>query len=122
MLALEIGVRLNQQRFLLLLRCLRDLQGNLVVLGVDLEQQIALPDGGAVLIGDLVEEALHARDEIDAIERRRRARQLHVERDLALIGLGDRDLGRRRRLVLVLLLAGAEQQNGREGHANAQSR
>ena len=87
-LRFKIGLRLQEQRLLLLLRGLRDLQRDLEVLLIDLEQQVALLDGGAVLVGDLVEEALHARDQIDAVERGRRARHLHVEGDFALLGLG----------------------------------
>ncbi len=123
LLALQVGVRLQEQRLLLRLRRLRDLQGDLEVLLVDLEEQVALLDRGAVLVADLVEEALHAGDEIDVIERRGAAGHLHVERDLALLGLGDGDLGGRRRLVGVALAARGQQQRNRDadgGEAQSQ--
>ena len=120
LLALQVGVGLQEQRFLLRLRRLRDLQGDLEVLLVDLEEQVALLDRGAVLVADLVEEALHAGHEIDVVERRRAAGHLHVESDLALLRLGDGDLGGRRRLIGVALAAGGEQQ--RNGDADEAGR
>ena len=67
LLALQVGVRLQQQGLLLRLRRLRDLQRDLEILLVELEEQIALLDRSAVLVADVVEEALYARDEIDVM-------------------------------------------------------
>ena len=125
-LALEVGVGLDEQRLLLRLGGLRDLKRDLVVLLVDLEKHVALFDEGAVLVADGVEKSLHPRHEIDAIDRSRDAGHLHVERDVAALGLGDGDLCGRRGTVCVLLSAGGERQGrserGRPGRPRAQSR
>jgi len=69
---------------------------------------IALLHRLAVRIGDLLEEALDARDQIGGVDRRSVAGRLEEARDLLLDGLRDRDLRRRRRLIGVALPAPGE--------------
>jgi hypothetical protein len=100
-LAVEICFRLHQQRLLLPLRGLRDLQARLIGRALDLEQGRAGCHPVAVLVADLLEKPLHARHEVDLVEGRRVARQLEVQGDAALLRLLDADLRRRRWLIFV---------------------
>ena len=72
---------------------------------LDDEQQIALFDRGPVDIFDLFEKALHARFELDLVERLGVAGELDVKRHVLLQRLRDHDLGRRRRNIGILLAA-----------------
>jgi len=76
--------------------------------GIDLEQQIALLDDGAILIADLDEKALDAGDEVDGVESLRIAGLLGEGNQRLLERHRYRDVGRRRRDELVLRLAAGQ--------------
>ena len=104
-LALEFRLRLRQGRLRADDGRLRRVDLELVGLRLDREQRRALLDEVAVLVADRLHEALHARDEIDRVDRRGVAGRFEIARDLLLDRRGDRDLRRRRRGVLVVLAA-----------------
>jgi hypothetical protein len=87
---------------------LRLLELELVRLGLDDEQRRPLLRVVAVFVIDLLQEALHARDQIGGVYRRRVTGGLEVAGDLLLHRNGDGDLRRRRRHVAVLLSAARE--------------
>ena len=85
---------------------LRELR--LVGVLLDHEQQIALFDRGAIHIFDLLEEALHARFELDLGNRSHIAGELGIERHFLLERLGHHDLWWGRRNIGILLPARRE--------------
>ena len=91
----------------------RPLELEPVRLGLDDEKRCPLLHLVAVLVIDLLQEALHPRDQIGSIYRRGIAGGLEVAGDLLLHRNGDGDLRRRRRYVVVLLPAGAERRGER---------
>ncbi|MGY4415560.1 hypothetical protein ACVWW4_007296 [Bradyrhizobium sp. LB7.1] len=111
-LPLVVGFRLPERRLRTDLGGLRLLELELVGLGLDREQLGALFDEGAVRVVDRLQEALHARDEIDILDRRGVAGGLDIARDRALHGRGDVHLGRRRRDERILVLAAGERGHG----------
>lgn len=104
-LALEIGFRLLERRLRTDLGRLRLVELQLVGLGLDGEQRGALLDEGAVLVIDRLQEALHARDEIDTFDRGGIARGVEEARDGALHRLCDCNLRGRRRHESILFAA-----------------
>ncbi len=83
--------------------CACSLELELIGLRLDREQLGALLDEGAVLIVDRLQEALHPRDEVDALDRRGVAGGLDVARHGALqLGAAIVHLGQRRRQERVL--------------------
>src|SRR5262249_29615460 len=107
-LALIFSFRLLQRRLRGDLGGLRPLELELVRLGLDDEERRSFLYLLALLVVDLLQEPLHARDQIGGVYRRRIAGGLEVAGDLLLRRNGDGDLRRRRRDVVVLLPAGAE--------------
>ncbi len=80
-LALEIGIALPHRGLRAGFRGLRLFELQLVGFGLDREQRGAFLDEGAVLIIDRLQNALHARDEIDILDRRGIAGRLQIARD-----------------------------------------
>src|SRR5262249_30729107 len=76
-------------------------------------------DGRAVPVVDSLEETLHARDEIDAVEGGRVTRDFEIMRDRLLHRMGDRHLRGRRGDVTVLLAARRNQQGRERDRRNA---
>jgi hypothetical protein len=93
-------------------RGLGDLQARLVGKLLDREQGGASWDPVAVLVSDLLEEPLHAGDQVDLVEGGRVARQLHVEGDRLDQWFGDADFRRRRRLILIAVLTRCQRKAG----------
>ena len=112
-LAFIFGFRLLQRRLRGGLGGLRPLELELVRLGLDDEERRSFLYLLALLVVDLLQEPLHARDQIGGVYRRRVAGGLEVAGDLLLHRNGDGDLRRRRRYVVVLLPAGAERRGER---------
>src|SRR5436190_22733857 len=83
----------------------RLLELKLVRLGLDDEQRRPLLRVVAVFVIDLLQEALHPRDQIGGVYRRGVTGGLEVAGDLLLRRNGDADLRRRRRHIAVLLSA-----------------
>jgi hypothetical protein len=105
----EFGFGVDQRRLGAILRCLCLLELDLVGLRLDHEQGRALLHRGAVLILDLLDVALHTRQELDGIHRRGVAGRLQIGRERLLQGKLDRHLRRRRRDEAVLLPARRQQ-------------
>jgi hypothetical protein len=101
-LALEVGLRLFHRCLGAGLGGLRLLELQLVGLGLDREQRRAFLHEGPVLIVDRLQNALHARDQIDALDRRGIAGGLEKARDRALHRQRDFNFRRRRRYKGVL--------------------
>ena len=100
-LALVFGLRLLQRRLGAGLRRLRREKLQAIRFGLDGEQQGVLLHEIAVGVADLLNEALHARHQIDRIDRRRVAGGVEIAGNVPLGGRRDGDLGRRRRRVLI---------------------
>jgi len=113
-LALVLGFVLLERRGGADHRRLRRLDLEPVRLRLDGEQRGALLDEVAVGIADGLHEPLHARHQIDRIDGRRVAGRLEIIGHFALDGIGDGDLGRRRRGVAIVLPAGGDRQRGNE--------
>jgi len=102
-LPLEIGFRLFQRSLCTGLRGLRLFKLELVGIRLDREKRLALLDARAVLVVDRLQEALHARDEVDRFHRRGIAGGVDEPRDILLHGYGDVHLGRWRWHICILL-------------------
>ncbi len=88
-LPLEIGVGLPHRGLRAGFRGLRLFELQLVGIGLDREQRSAFLDQGAILIIDRLQNALHACDQIDILDRRGVAGLLQIARDGPLQGNGD---------------------------------
>ncbi|GJE45787.1 hypothetical protein AEGHOMDF_4987 [Methylobacterium soli] len=115
-LALVLGLRVGAGRHLRRQAALRLFELRLVGVALEREERRALPDAGAVRVGDGVEEALDAGFEIDGREGLGVAGQLEIADHRALDRLRHRDGGRRGRNVMVRLVAAGHdaEQPGRE--------
>ena len=107
-LALVFGLRLLQRRLGAGLRRLRREKLQAIRFGLDGEQQGVLLHEIAVGVADLLNEALHARHQIDRIDRRRVAGGVEIAGNVPLGGRRDGDLGRRRRRVLIAVAAAGD--------------
>lgn len=113
-------LRLRKRRLRAGFGRLRLIELELVRLGLDHEQRGTLLYLVAVVIFDLLQKTLHARDEIDGIDRRRIAGRVEITRDLLLHGQRDADLrGRGRDVVIVL---SASRQDARAAAEHGQNR
>ena len=104
-LALEIEFGLSQGCLCAGFGGLRLLELQFVGLGLDREQRGAFLHEGAVLVIDRLQEALHARDQIDALDRGSVAGRIEKARDRALHRQRDVHLRQRRRDKGVLFAA-----------------
>ena len=101
-LPLEIGFGLLHRSLHAGFGGLRLIELQLVGFGLDREQRGAFLHEGAVLVVDRLQEALHARDQIDILDRRGIAGRLQIARDAALHRHGDLNFRRRRRHKSIL--------------------
>ena len=99
---------------------LRLLQLGLVGQRLDGEEVGAAFDEGTVSISDVLQEAFDAGDEIDGVHRARIAGRFEIERDGLPQRRRDVHLGRRRRGVVVLLLAGGKESEPEKGGYEAE--
>jgi hypothetical protein len=107
-LALVFGLGLLQRRLGAGFRRLRRKELQAIGFGLDGEQQRVLFYEVAVVVADALDEALHARHQIDRIDRRRIAGRMEIASDLALRRSRNGDLGRRWRGVFVVVAAATQ--------------
>ena len=100
--------RLQKLRLGAVERGLRLIHLQLVGHRLDDEERRAFFDRRAILVFDVLDEALHARDEIDGVDRRHISRGFKIGLHGLLQRIGDADLGRRRRHEGIFLLARRE--------------
>jgi hypothetical protein len=106
-------LRLLQRRLGADLGGARLLELELVRLRLDDEEGCTLLHRVAVLVIDLLQEALHPRDQVGCVYRRGITGGFEIAGDLLLHRHRHRDLGRRRRHIAVILPAGAEHERER---------
>ena len=112
-LPLVIGLGLFQRGLRAGLGGLRLFELELVGLGLDGEQRGAFLYEGTVLVIDRLQKTLHARDQVDVLDRRGIAGGVEIARDRFLNGHRDLDLRRRRRYESILFAGGEQKQRQR---------
>jgi hypothetical protein len=105
-LPLVVGLGLFQRGLRTGLGGLRLFELELVSLGLDREQRGAFLYKSTVLVIDRLQKTLHARDQVDVLDRRCITGGVEIARDRFLHGDRDLDLRRRRRYESILFAGG----------------